>query len=163
MFDETGGLWKQVAGLQGWDRSTNDQFGTSVALSGATIVVGAPTCGCAFVFGSLGSMLRPGEGLIVGAFLQSVGGQFRLVMQRDGNLVLYSSNRALWQSHTANNPGSLARMQQRDGNLVIYSASGRALWQTHTYFNPGASAVLQRDGNFVVYSASGRALWSSGT
>jgi hypothetical protein len=110
------------------------------------------------------STLWGGDGLRAGASLQSTGGQYRLVMQaRDGNLVLYSStNRALWASRTAGNPGARAVMQG-DGNFVIYSAGGRALWATGTENNPGSSAVLQRDGNFVIYSASGRALWASGT
>jgi hypothetical protein len=110
-----------------------------------------------------GSILTPGGVAAPGSYLQSVNGQYRLVMQRDGNLVLYASpNRALWATGTENNPGASAVMQ-RDGNFVVYSASNRALWATGTENNPGASAVVQRDGNFVVYSASGRALWASHT
>ena len=110
-----------------------------------------------------GSILTPGGVAAPGSYLQSVNGQYRLVMQRDGNLVLYASpNRALWATGTENNPGAWAVMQY-DGNFVVYSASNRALWATGTENNPGASAVVQRDGNFVVYSASGRALWASHT
>jgi hypothetical protein len=47
------------------------------------------------------------------------------LMQRDGNLVLYtSSNRALWSTGTENNAGASVVMQ-RDGNLVVYSSSNR--------------------------------------
>jgi hypothetical protein len=164
VFTETAGVWSQVADLKGSDTIAGDFFGLSVAISGTTAVVGAPGHGRAYVFGPPGSILYPGTGLSPGAYLQSVGGQFHLVMQRlDGNLVLYtSSNRALWETRTYPNPGASVVMQ-RDGNLVVYSASGRPLWDTHTSGNLGSSAVLQRDGNFVIYSASGKALWSSGT
>jgi hypothetical protein len=128
-----------------------------------TTPLGRATSPAAFSVRLPESVLGPGQGLSTGWSLQSVGGQFSLVMQRDGNLVLYtSSNRALWSTGTENNAGASVVMQ-RDGNLVVYSSSNRALWASGTENNAGASAVLQRDGNFVIYSAGGRALWSSGT
>jgi hypothetical protein len=54
------------------------------------------------------------------------------VMQRDGNLVVYSAGgQPLWNSETDGNPGARLDMQS-DGNLVIYSPTGRVLWQTGT-------------------------------
>jgi hypothetical protein len=41
VFRKTSGRWKQVAELKGSDTTTGDYFGLSVAVSGATIVVGA--------------------------------------------------------------------------------------------------------------------------
>jgi hypothetical protein len=110
------------------------------------------------------SVLLPGDGLSPGAYLHSAVGFYRLIMQRDGNLVLYRwwGSRALWQSHTYPNLGARASMQA-DGNLVIYSASGRVLRQSHTDNNPGAWAVLQRDGNLVIYSPGRRPLWDTRT
>jgi hypothetical protein len=168
VFTESGGVWKQVAELQGSDTVSGDVFGSSVAASGPTALIGAPGTNArhadrVYVFDLLGSVLGPGQGLSTGGSLQSVGGQFSLVMQRDGNLVLYaSSNTAIWATGTENNAGASVVMQ-RDGNLVVYSSSDRALWASGTENNAGASAVLQRDGNFVIYSAGGKALWSSGT
>ncbi len=54
-----------------------------------------------------------------------------LVMQGDGNLVLYSPDRALWHAGTHNHPGSVAYVQD-DGNLVIYAPGSKALWSTNT-------------------------------
>jgi hypothetical protein len=54
-----------------------------------------------------------------------------VIMQTDGNLVLYSGGEAVWSSGTSGNPGAQAVLQN-DGNFVIYSASGRALWNTGT-------------------------------
>lgn len=86
-----------------------------------------------------------------------------LVMQGDGNLVLYrTGGRALWASNTSGNPGALCVMQ-KDGNLVVYSTSVRALWASNTSGHPGAVAVLQDDGNFVVYAAGGTPLWATNT
>ncbi|MFD8480265.1 glycoside hydrolase domain-containing protein [Kitasatospora sp. NPDC059673] len=95
----------------------------------------------------------------------------RMVMQDDGNLVLYrrSDNSVLWTSYTYNNPGAYLFMQP-DGNLVIYKAGTTtgALWQSSTYSNPGAYGLLQDDGNFVVYRqgggpTTGGPLWSTST
>jgi hypothetical protein len=93
----------------------------------------------------------------------------RLVMQPDGNLVLYRNRdgAALWASGTSGHPGAYAVMQP-DGNLVVYRPGGRALWATGTNNHPGAYALLQDDGNLVVYRsggapATGGALWATGT
>lgn len=63
------------------------------------------------------------------------GADNRLVMQRDGNLVVYDGTRALWASHTAGHPGARLVLQL-DHNLVISSAAGAALWATGTDRTP---------------------------
>ncbi len=112
----------------------------------------------------------------------------RLVMQGDGNLVLYTAGgQALWNTATAGNPGARL-VVQTDGNLVMYSAGNAVLWATYTlhtpehlsYINttlpsgrlyPGQSIdttdrrfklILQTDGNLVLYSPN-RATWATGT
>ena len=54
VFSEAAGVWKQTAELVGSDTVANDGFGTSVAISGTTIVVGAAShangAGRAYVF-----------------------------------------------------------------------------------------------------------------
>jgi hypothetical protein len=88
----------------------------------------------------------------------------RLVFQKDGNLVLYtSSNSVSWATGTV---GQAVEFRiQSDGNIALYNGSSEAIWATGTDKNPGASLVVQTDGNLVVYSknSGGRALWSSGT
>jgi len=52
----------------------------------------------------------------------------RLVLQGDGNLVVYTpSNQALWSSGTAGNPGARLAIQD-DGNLMLYSHFNQVLW-----------------------------------
>jgi len=108
------------------------------------------------------AVLEPGRRLPAGASVTVPSGQFRLVMQRDGNLVMrLSSGRPLWASGTEDNPGAAAVMQ-RDGNLVVYSASGRALWASRTEHHRGAWLAVQADANLVVYDSTGP-LWSAGS
>ncbi|MDX8410274.1 MAG: hypothetical protein R8K46_00165, partial [Mariprofundaceae bacterium] len=85
-----------------------------------------------------------------------------LIMQLDGNLVLYNgSGHPLWATGTRGQ-GAWAAMQT-DGNLVVYSADGRVLWAADTQGHPGSWLALQGDGNLVIYTADGNALWATDT
>ncbi|MGW8332677.1 hypothetical protein ACWGNF_25705 [Streptomyces sp. NPDC055808] len=85
----------------------------------------------------------------------------RLVMQTDGNLVVYDEfNRARWASNTVGQ-GWTARFQT-DGNFVVYTASNRAVWASNTNGHPGSRLVIQDDGNVVIYDGS-QAVWATGT
>lgn len=53
-----------------------------------------------------------------------------IAFQRDGNLVVYRSGKAIWSSGTQGHPDARLVLQ-RDGNLVIRSAKGATLWQAH--------------------------------
>ncbi len=90
--------------------------------------------------------------------LQSSNGEYRLVMQGDGNLVIYGPGAALWATGT-NGGSDRTLAMQGDGNLVIYNGAGQALWNTATGGTPGTSLALQDDGNLVLY-APGGAIWS---
>ena len=94
--------------------------------------------------------------------LASCNADYTLIMQGDGNLVLYQGGTALWASNTAGSAADEAVMQG-DGNLVLYTSSGTPVWASNTAGNTGAYLSVQNDGNVVVYSASGAALWSTGT
>lgn len=89
------------------------------------------------------SSLAGGDALNPGDFLVSLNGTFKLIMQSDGNLVLYRGTQVLWSSG-AKGAGAYAAMQT-DGNLVIYSA-GLAKWTSNTADFPGAKLQLQDDG-----------------
>jgi hypothetical protein len=50
VFARSGRTWNRQAILRDPDTSGEDNFGASVAVSGGTVVAGAPNVGCAFVF-----------------------------------------------------------------------------------------------------------------
>jgi len=115
-----------------------------------------------------------------------------VVMQADGNLVLYSKDMvAIWNSGTAGKGASTLNVQA-DGNLVLYGpqgytwASGTAYATSHLNFANGTlpaegllrsgqtlqsadrkyTVYLQGDGNLVLYSNSSagmKAVWASWT
>lgn len=108
--------------------------------------------------------LEPPERLNVHQQLVSNNRLFSLIMQNDGNIVLYRTHfgRALWASNTNGEPVDHTIMQP-DGDVVAYSPQGLRYWDTGTGGNPGASLVLEEDGNVVVYGGTNNALWASST
>jgi hypothetical protein len=106
-------------------------------------------------------MLYSGEELKKGDNLTAANGRYKLIFQRDGNLVLYGpGNRALWSSNTQGRPVEKCIMQT-DGNLVLYLPGGQPIWSSNTYRFPGSFLWLQNDGNLVLYHPV--AVWSTGT
>jgi hypothetical protein len=87
--------------------------------------------------------------------------KYQLIMQGDGNLVLYSPAGALWSSGTS--VASSYAIMQGDGNLVIYRQGGIAVWSTHTYGNPGSWLLVQGDGNTVIYKPGNIPIWATNT
>ena len=82
---------------------------------------------------SLGSYLYAGQTMQQGQYLISSNGQYRLIMQGNGNLVEYIQGHALWSSRTSGH-GAYAVMQG-DGNLVVYQGS-TPLWGSSTGGTP---------------------------
>jgi hypothetical protein len=106
--------------------------------------------------------LHPGDSLVVGGALTSQDGRFTLVLQGDGNLVLYwTGGAARWATGTAGRAVARASMQA-DGNLVLYAPEGTAVWASGTVGHPGAFLTLQNDGNGVIYGPGGP-LWATNT
>lgn len=110
-----------------------------------------PPAGCGTMHGN--------ESLDVNEALTSCDGRFNLVMQGDGNLVLYQGSNALWHTQTHGQPGKAAVMQE-DGNFVVYTAEGQALWNAGTHGHPGAVLRLQDDGTLVIYDGTTPLWWS---
>jgi len=64
------------------------------------------------------------------------GSNCHLIMQTDGNLVIYNGSTPVWDSGTWGNPGAYLNAQH-DGNVVIYRPNGTPIWWTSTVFRPG--------------------------
>jgi hypothetical protein len=100
--------------------------------------------------------------ILAGQEMTTPNRNYHLVMQGDGNLVLYRSNgSAVWATNTAGSGASYLTMQE-DGNLVLYTSSGQAIWNTHTNGRGLSSFQLQDDVNLVVYAGAGPT-WASST
>lgn len=104
------------------------------------------------------NVLATGGELHPGDQMTSANGAYHLVLQRDGNLVLYGPYRAAWE--TATTTGALL-VAQSDGNVVLYDGSRKPLWATTT--TGSTELVLQDDGNLVVYQITAVPHWQSGT
>ena len=105
---------------------------------------------------SIGPTLRAPGQLTPGRSLTSNNGLYNLVLQPDGNFVLYKGATALWASNTRGMPVATAVMQN-DGNLVLYDSQQRPLWNSGTEGHPGAFLTIQDNGNVIV----GGLLWSN--
>jgi exopolysaccharide biosynthesis protein len=104
-------------------------------------------------------LVKPGQVLHAGKWVRSPNKKYGLILQTDGNLVLYHGKKALWSTVTGGHAGATAIMQT-DGNLVVYSSAKKALWSSNTGRHAGATLVVQNDGNLVIYSKAKKALWS---
>lgn len=103
--------------------------------------------------------------------ITSPDGSYQLVLQGDGNLVLYGlrgrvPGGATWATNTNGQGGKLAVLQS-DGNFVLYGPRGRvlggALWSSRTNGQDIVSLNLQNDGNLVLYRRDGSAAWATDT
>ncbi|UXY22962.1 hypothetical protein N8I84_32875 [Streptomyces cynarae] len=162
-----------------WSSNTSGNPGAYATIQddGNLVIYRQGTTDPANALWSSGSYARPqtvasGQTMKPGWWTQ---GQYTfLVMQRDGNLVMYRKRdgAAIWSTKTWGHSGAYAMMQS-DGNLVVYpkgksASTGGALWSTKTWGHSGAYAVMQDDGNLVVYpkgksASTGGALWASNT
>jgi len=106
--------------------------------------------------------LNKGEELEIGNSLRSDDGRFHLIMQEDGNLVLYNANNiAKWSSGTAGEQIHRCIFQD-DGNLVLYNKYRKSIWHTATYNRGGLCLQLQNDGDLIILSDE-KQIWHSGT
>lgn len=109
-------------------------------------------------FGQLPDRLLGGQQLDPGDALVSDNGNYALVAQGDGNLVVYGPGGPIWATGTSS--GSSALVMQMDGNLVLY-ANGAPNWHTGNRDLSGVQLVMQDDGNAVIYRPDGTPIWAS--
>jgi len=124
-----------------------------------------------------GGNILPGTTMQLGNWAISTNEVYVLILQPDGNLVLYQVigappvpngsflGYAMWSTGTnvTDGPGASFAIQT-DGNLVVYDANGNWVWQSGTENEaPPAELRVQTDGNLVLYDTSGGVLWSPNT
>lgn len=108
--------------------------------------------------------LQVGEELAAPRFLQSADGNHKLVMQHDGNLVIYTrAGKATWSTGTWSLPTGqrpVKALLKRGGSLVLIDSSGVERWTSKSDTAGVDKVVLGDDGVLVVYAGS-RRVWAS--
>ncbi|WP_033217327.1 hypothetical protein [Kitasatospora phosalacinea] len=151
-------------------RKTAFKRATAVLLGAAAIALAAPAAP-ASADAELPEVIRLDSGAQLTAGHDLRSGDTRLVMQDDGNLVLYLVNDAgqrgpaVWSTGTYNNWGAHLVMQT-DGNLVLYRQGGdtqaNVLWSTGTWNHTGAWAMFF-DGELKLNSSDNHIIWDNRT
>jgi hypothetical protein len=116
--------------------------------------------------GSGGSALLAGDSggrarLLSGERIENGGNA--LVMQDDGNLVLYRSGNAVWATDTEGRPGNYAILQS-DGNFVLYDRDDAPLWSSGTGGRPSNYFRLELGptGELSILEPILRRVWQGG-
>ncbi len=99
-----------------------------------------------------------GQSLQPGQFLRSQNNAYTLIMQGDGNLVLYNqASQPLWHTNSHGRPGAYL-IFQTDGNVVLYQGS-TPLFHTNSHGTAASLFVVQNDSNVVLYGPQGQVYW----
>jgi len=117
------------------------------------------------------NVLKTGQILKAGESLKASKHSYYLIMQGDGNLVLYVGDHfvpknAIWSSGThGKGQGPHYMVMQGDGNLVVYDCYDQPTWssETHSKGAKGHWAAMQDDGNFVLYDGEAKPTWHTHT
>ena len=113
---------------------------------------------------NLGDRIRSYREIPEGSFLQSRDGRFKMLVQGDGNLVIYQYHEPIWASNTngRGTPG-FKLVVQSDGNLVMYGRNS-PIWASNTNGDGDGyyTLIMQNDGNLVLYDRDDT-IWESGT
>jgi hypothetical protein len=114
--------------------------------------------------------LLENQSIFSGTQLVSSNGAYFLVVQEDGNLVLYVSSHfvpanAIWNSKTNGRGCAPYKLiLQSDGNLVLYDKTNAPLWASNTVGKfANERLIVQNDGNLVLYDGNNKAIWASNT
>jgi Ricin-type beta-trefoil lectin domain len=128
---------------------------------------------------SFSDTMNPGETMYKGESRVSRNNTYELILQTDGNLVLYDKTltaimpywevpHAVWASGT--NGKNVDRVVMgTDGNLAIYPPSVKCrvqpcspqapIWQTVTQGHPSSHLKVQDDGLVVIYDKQSKQIW----
>ncbi|MDA8230629.1 MAG: hypothetical protein M0006_04740 [Magnetospirillum sp.] len=111
----------------------------------------------------MSNILTPGQQLLPGQAISSTNNGYELILQNDGNLVLYRTidMKPLWATGTDGKAIQRAIMQG-DGNFVLYFYNGSPAWASGTNGKPGSYLIMQDDGNAVIYWPNDP-LWATNT
>jgi hypothetical protein len=112
---------------------------------------------------STGSELQSNNSKIGNTMLTSQNGEYVMILQKDGNLVIYNKTNwnPVWAFNTADTrTGILKLAMQNDGNLVIYDSAGAPIWASDTAGKgSNLSLKLNNDGTAMIVNANNALVW----
>ena len=85
-------------------------------------------------------------------------GNFRLLMQNDGNLVELNGSIPVWSTNTSGNDGAYADLQP-DGNLVVKNSAGTPIWSTTTSNQDVVLLNMDSNGQIQMFNSSSYQIW----
>ena len=170
VFTRSGEVWSQQAKLTASDPAAFDRFGSSVAISGDTAVIGAYSDGSAYVFSRSGgvwsqqakltasddagnffgwSVAVDGDTVVIGAYADDHGGS------HSGSAYVFSRSGGVWSQQaklTASDPAPLdhfgVSVAVSDDTAVI-----GAYWDDDGGSNSGSAYVFSRSGGTWIQQA----------
>jgi hypothetical protein len=157
VFVRSGGIWSQQAYIKASNTSVGDHFGCSVALSGATLLVGAadedsvaPDSGAAYVFVRNGGVWS--QQAWFKASNPGAGDEFGASVSLSGDMLAVG---ALWEDSSATgiNGNQLDESAQDSGAAYVFTRSG-ATWSQAAYLKASNTGANDRFGSCVALSNS---------
>lgn len=106
----------------------------------------------------MSEQLRPGDELFPNQKITSGNGEYFLILQLDGNLVLQAGEQVIWAANTNGQEVEKAIMN-RNGLLQLLGPGGNVVWQKGSESYPLSHLILQDDRNLVLYYP----VWATGT
>ncbi len=127
--------------------------GAGVLATLAMFVFGSPMAAQADTSGKYNGQIPQGGVLYGGQYIESGEDGYlfwKLIMQKDGNLVIYSvlDGSVCWASNTQYH--GYKAVYQTDGNFVVYDSSGKPTWASHTQHKGGTTTNLNTYGGLYV-------------
>lgn len=108
----------------------------------------------------LPNSLKLGNQLRINQQLVSDNEKYNLILQEDGNLVLYDENKkARWNTPTYKRFSQFFELSKQ-GNLAIVSDKNKIVWEFKPTKKKGYELVLEDNGNLILYAEDKEILWA---
>jgi len=92
--------------------------------------------------------------------LVSNNGKYRMIVQSDGNVVVYLGKKPVYSTGTFGH-GKTHLLLGPKGNLVIRNAKGKDIWASKTKGKGVSKLVLSDKGTLILYTPKNRVIWTS--